>query len=229
MVIDNLDIYKFECIKCGKDTSKTFFEFTEKISKEKRRSTIIKKKAIKVPVCKNCKTQLEEWVENNSTSRYSYSDLACYYVIGILVAGGGIYYGLFTPTSPHTPPSSNSPALFIGFLASLFLIGGTIYIYHKQKSRKQENSPFRYIKFRGQTTYVKPSGTQNWVEYKRWLNNAVVLDTEKIEDIIQITEQKKREFEEGTNVIYCPQCGEKYHEDTEFCNKCGKNLRDLKQ
>lgn len=85
------------------------------------------------------------------------------------------------------------------------------------------NSPFRYINFRGQQPYVRPSGGGRWIKYKDWylMPESQVQSDDLQRDITQF------ELEEEGSFLFCPNCGIKWEKEADFCPRCGKDLRDL--
>lgn len=60
------------------------------------------------------------------------------------------------------------------------------------------------------------------------LNGEVTIkDTELKEEIIKKKEKEILDFQKNINVIFCPNCGEKYPSGTDFCLSCGKDMRQL--
>ncbi|MEJ2277619.1 MAG: hypothetical protein P8Y70_07705 [Candidatus Lokiarchaeota archaeon] len=69
-----------------------------------------------------------------------------------------------------------------------------------------------------------PNRISKYVTMK--LNGKVTIhDKELEEEMLKKAEKDITEFENNINVIFCPNCGEKFPKETDFCLSCGKDLR----
>jgi hypothetical protein len=50
-------------------------------------------------------------------------------------------------------------------------------------------------------------------------------DEDLKEEIVKKIEKDNSDFQNNRNVIFCPNCGEKFLKGTDFCLSCGKDLR----
>ena len=154
--LNALDFMGLQCLKCGSYSALTLFKHQETISVEHHRYTNYKTKTINIPLCINCNSDLTSWIKNHSgtKSRSSYKDVICLNLCG-LAFGIGLAF-----TFP-----------IVSVL--IFIIMGLSYLYiiRKRSLKNQVNSPFRYIKFRGRNTYVRPRGIGEWIRYDAWLNS----------------------------------------------------------
>ncbi|KKK60128.1 hypothetical protein LCGC14_3027450, partial [marine sediment metagenome] len=116
--------------------------------------TKVTTKGIKVPLCSSCNQELSSWKSKYSTERNSIIDsiISNIVLIGIII-GLSMYYPGW---------------VFIPVLIMVLEFG---YFGYRQYRKRQLNSPFRYINFRGSKTYVKPKGVGSWVKYDTWLNS----------------------------------------------------------
>jgi len=216
---DDIELYNFECIKCGKPNSKKLFDFTETETKNKRHRIITTKRNTKVPVCEDCKKDLEAWSKKHKTTKQSLCDEILCILIGFGLSIGGFIAAL----------TYNILFIIAGIILLLITI---LYIwssFSSRKSRNEINSPYQYIKFQNDKILVRPQGKGNWQPLNSWIQNTVGIDTEKVQEVQQTEIQKKVELEQDIDVIFCPNCGKKYNKGTEFCVKCGKDLRTLKE
>ncbi|MFX0029058.1 MAG: hypothetical protein ACFE8B_07605 [Candidatus Hermodarchaeota archaeon] len=159
-MVENIKV-KFlglECLKCGSQLSLKLFLHSETIDTSTRYSTSHRTKSIRIPVCTKCHSELSAWKRSHSTSRGSYYNVICLIFWGII---GFCLASIFFP----------SATIFI-LLAFVF---GFLYIVYKRIARSQVDSPFRYVKFRGKATYVRPRGTGTWVRYDLWLREIMPL------------------------------------------------------
>jgi hypothetical protein len=145
-------ILGLECLKCGSVSSLKLFLHSETVATSTRYSTTHRTKSIKIPVCANCFSEFSSWQKSHSTSRNSYYNLICIIFWGIV--GFGVSYAFFP-----------SYSIFV----ILAWVGGILYIVYKRLSKSQNDSPFRYVKFRGKKTYVRSRGTGSWIKYDIWL------------------------------------------------------------
>ncbi len=228
MSIDNLqpkDVFKFECLKCGAPAT-TYFKHVEQKSRMFFTSKYVSEKkflrSLRVPVCSNCDSDLKTWTNKYSTTRSSYVDVICEFVLGV---GIGVVLLLIRDFFPQDLRwiSILVPTLLF------FLVGiGIIYkIYKSGVIRKKPNSPFRYIDFRLNKPYVRPGGKGSWIKYTDWLKKTGEIDISIVEQAQLEREKKEFELEHDINVFYCPNCGAKYNMGTDFCPNCGKDLRPL--
>ncbi|MFX1528880.1 MAG: zinc ribbon domain-containing protein [Promethearchaeota archaeon] len=145
-----------ECLKCGSTSFLTVFNHSETVSTTHRRYTSYKTRSIRVPLCENCNRELSLWSSQHKSSRSSYYD-----VITSLLCGLAFGIGFLFVPIPLWP---------ISIIIFVIIIAVFIYMAHRQKLKHQDDSPHRYIKFRGQRTYVKPRGEGEWIRYDAWLN-----------------------------------------------------------
>lgn len=146
-----------ECLKCGSQSNLSLYTHTETVTTAQRRRTSYVTRSIKVPFCRTCHVNLGIWNQNHrkTETRSSYAGLIILTFFGVII---GVNLWFFYPLGT-----------VIIFL--LLALGYIIKISRKIWLRKQENSPFRYIKFRMRTTYVRPRGQGKWIRYDWWLNN----------------------------------------------------------
>jgi len=220
---DDLKLYKFECIKCGNPNAKNLYDFTKKSTDLKSKQITTTFRNIKVPVCDECKKEFENW-EKNPIINISLSDKIVVPLIGIGLTFGGIFLFLIF----KNPWFILMGVVGIGLLAFFILL---LILSREDNTENDEprSSPYEYIKFDKNKVMVRPRGTGNWISYNYWIQNKVRVDTDKIQEIKKTELQKKDELKKGINFIFCPNCGEKYNKGTEFCVKCGKDLRTLKE
>jgi hypothetical protein len=217
--LSNPELYTFECLKCGTNTSGSFYEVKESklVGEEfhrKRVKRTYKHFEFKIPVCFKCKTQFTNWKE--SWKRTVDSCLLClglivsiFIPLGILllIAGGPMGLPFFLiPTIPAI--------LFIS-------ISKAISTNHKRKP----NNPHHFIKVTKSSVSVRPLGKGGWIPYNTWLQNTVKLNPQKLTEEQSRLEQRNQELQYDGTHIYCPRCGEKFLEGTKFCLNCGKDLR----
>jgi hypothetical protein len=153
--LNTLDYMGLECLKCGSQSNLTLFKHTETVSTEHRRYTSYKTRSINIPFCQSCNSELTDWIARHSgtKSRSSYYD-----VVWLTLCGFGFGIGM----------SFTFPIVSVIIFSLMTL--AYIYIFSRRRLKKQESSPFRYIKFRLNNTYVKPRGQGEWIKYDMWLN-----------------------------------------------------------
>lgn len=217
--MDSIEFLNFNCIKCGKLISGSFFDFTEKVTIEKRYGYRKKRRLVKVPTCSECKKVFEDWTSKHSISRWSYWSLIKYYIVTLLFAIVPLFFIINEILSLIS--------ITISGIAWTIIVLGTVYIIYKNIIRKKPNSPFRYIKFIRNSIYFRPQGNGNWIKYEIWLERNAEVNLEKLESMAEQKKKKQYELEHDINVIYCPDCGAKFHKGIDFCKKCGKDLRNL--
>ncbi|MFO7797274.1 MAG: zinc ribbon domain-containing protein [Promethearchaeia archaeon] len=222
---DDVDLYKFECIKCGNPNAKNLYDFTETKRRSKRHRIVITNRNIKIPLCDECKKEFEAW-EKNPIINLSLSDKILVPLIGIGLTFGGIFLFLIF----KNPWFILMGVLGIGLLAFFILL---IIVSREDDTENNEPraNPYQYVKFDKDKVMVRPQGKGNWISYNYWIQNIAQLrvDTAKIQEIKKAEIQRKDELKKGINIIFCPNCGEKYNKGTDFCVKCGKDLRTLKE
>lgn len=153
-------IIGLECLKCGSKYNIVSYYHSEKISStwfEGRRTTRITTKGIKVPLCNNCNQELLVWKNKHSSERSSIQDLICSNICLVIIT-------FITLGSPYFRPWGV-------IIPILIFIAEIIYIGYRRSKKNKPDSPFRYIKFRGSTTYVRPQGVGPWVKYNTWLES----------------------------------------------------------
>ena len=128
------------------------FTHFETVATSSKHSTSYRTRSIRIPVCRNCNSELVSWTNKHSTSRASYCNVFCMIIFGII--GLGI-------TSVFFPWAAS--------LIILVFVFSFVYVAFKMVIRNQINSPFRYVKFRGRQTFVRPKGTGSWSRYDLWL------------------------------------------------------------
>ncbi|MEJ2249996.1 MAG: hypothetical protein P8Y70_04435 [Candidatus Lokiarchaeota archaeon] len=224
---ENLDFYNFNCIKCGTERTKEFFVFRETKSYMKYRATTVITKKIKIPVCRDCRIEFEKWVDKHGTSKSAVRDSLCVPCCAIIISFFTFIIAFENFVMPYSVPLLSYILLGVGSLAILALGGGAYNTYRKVKSMQEVGCPHRYIKFEGGNTYVKPRGIGNWINYDLWLKNTTKIDENKVFETQLKSLQRNLELEEDINVIYCPECGERYNRGKNFCINCGKDLRTI--
>ncbi|MHA1239422.1 MAG: zinc ribbon domain-containing protein [Promethearchaeota archaeon] len=153
--LNTLNFIGLECLKCGSHSSLTLFKQTQTISVEHRRYTNYKTKSINIPLCQNCNSELTSWIQKHpgTKSRTSYKDVGCMTFFG-LAFGIGMSF-----TFP-----------LVSVLIFIVMTLGFIYVINQRNLKNKVSSPFRYIKFRLNKTYVKPKGEGEWIKFDAWLN-----------------------------------------------------------
>ena len=146
-----------ECLKCGSQSNLSLYTHTETVTTAQRRHTSYVRRSIKVPFCRTCHVDITNWKQSHpkTETRSSYAGLILLTFFGVMIGGSILIH--------------NPWITVIIFL--LLALGYIIKSWRKIWLRKQENSPFRYIKFRMRTTYVRPQGQGKWIRYDWWLNN----------------------------------------------------------
>lgn len=151
--VNDLEFLGLECLKCGSQSSLTLFTHSETVSTEHKRSTSYRTRSIKVPVCNICDSDLHSWTSKHSSGRMSYYNVVCYTIIAVAFGIGMMF----------------SPIPIISFFIWFFLALTYIYVFRKRSQKNQAESPHRYIKFRGNRTFVRPRGEGPWIRYDDWL------------------------------------------------------------
>lgn len=175
MSIEKLEFYKFNCLKCGKKISDTFFHHEEHTIKIKSYTLEKKIKSIEVPVCSNCREEMKAWTKRHKISKSHFLDVLSLYIFGIIVV---IFGFIFVSYDVFQHVFFSILGLIIGIIGILGIIGGTYYIFRNRKHKNEITSPFRYIKFKGENTFIKPQGKGNWINYNEWLKEATIDDEE---------------------------------------------------
>lgn len=146
-----------ECLKCGSHSNLTVFTHTETVTTAQRRHTNYVTRSIKIPFCHTCHLEISSWKQRHpkTETRNSYAGLMLLTFFGVMIGGSILIY--------------NPWITLIIFL--LVALGYITKISRRIWLRKQENSPFRYVKFRMRTTYARPRGQGKWIRYDQWLYN----------------------------------------------------------
>lgn len=147
-----LSLSGLECLKCGSKTSLTLFTHSVTTSTSHRRYTSYKTKSIKIPVCYGCNSEFTGWTSKHKSTRSSYYDVICL-TLCALAFGIGLAF------------------TFWWVSVIIFSLLGLSYVYvgYRQSIKRREDSPHRYVKFRGNNTYIRPKGNTDWVNYQDWL------------------------------------------------------------
>lgn len=154
--LNTLNFMGLECLKCGSQSSLTFFKHAQTISIEHKSYTNYKTKSINIPFCQSCNAELTGWMQKHpgSKSRTAYRDVGCMTCCGLAFGIGML---------------STFPIVSVLIFTVMAL--SVIYVVHKRNLKNQDSSPFRYIKFRLSNIYVKPRGEGEWIRYDAWLNS----------------------------------------------------------
>lgn len=148
-----------ECLKCGAISGLTVFNHSERISSsffEGKNTTKVTTKSINIPLCYECNDELTEWKNNHSNEKNSMTDNVCLNLCGLIILAVAAFVWMVV--------------WVVGIMIFVFILEG-IYITYRRTIKNQPNSGFRYVKFRGSQTYVRPRGTGPWIRYQKWLNS----------------------------------------------------------
>ncbi len=207
------------CIKCSTSKNIGSYVHGERITTSERRYIKVSSRVASLPVCENCQEIFKQWVRNNYsiTEKSSYTDYAWGFGCGLIIAIGTAFN-------------------YLWFSLIIFAIMGLalLWILHDRFKKRNENSPFRYAKFKyPEKVYVKPGGTGDWIPFNTWLSQYGVnrdnwdnqLKAKNVkpraEEFIDFALQREQIAFYQPTTIACPRCGTVHRKEARFCTNCG--------
>jgi len=185
--------------KCVKcgATDVELHKFTYAKSKGKLLSESFSTVHISFPVCANCKQDFDKSLKLENAARSMKYVTPCSLIIAISMA-----YSVFSGIG-------NLWLLLVFILTSALTITGVLFFI---RAKSDPNKIGNYISFKktGKIDFKDKEFEQEIVEH---------MLTKKVE-------QGLREST-GIGMITCPKCGSQQQKETDFCNNCGKELRNL--
>jgi len=164
---------------------------------------------IYIPLCKNCKKKIGDWVKKQErrTKINGYLGcFSCFFLIAMVLANIfiieliGFPYGII---------SLSLAGLILITLLILFIKGRHDWYKFKEKPEKPEH----FIRLYSSDPPVKDPESKKWLPYSSW-----------IEQVLNEKSSEKNNLKES-NIIICGNCGTKIdNKQDKFCPQCGKKL-----
>jgi len=204
--------YPHKCVKCG-TTNKELHKFTyvRSNSKTRRLYESYSSTQISFPVCFSCKQEFEKYLKIEHvfvSMRYvSFCSFIIAVVMGYTLFRGGLTEFLTAILTGGLIVLWWPFLLFL--ITSILTVVGIIYAIRSFGNSNKINN-FIYLSKTGKVKIKDKEIANDFVEHM----------------IAKAVEQGLREST-GIGMITCPKCGSQQQNGIDFCNVCGKEIRNL--
>ena len=201
-----------KCLGCKKeDVPLNKFEHVIRTKKRNPFTNvkITREKKIEFPACDICEMKFEKAMKANNLAR-RFKSILIYIIIGLIIFLVVDYFTMFHTTLHFLPLDFNLLILIIIGIVAFLSIAFLVQIIMAGKN------PYKISNFL--TLHKNNTYSIKDPDYAQETSQIIQerIEEEVKEELFGIDEDK---------AIYCPKCGAQSKKGTDFCKKCGKDLR----